>query len=218
MKYTLPFITSILILLFNACDSSQNTTENVNSNPQIDTTNAVKIGDYWAIPKQSFNFNSLEESGSDTLKLVTCADFVYSPFGEINKKSDLNNGLLKNFKAIDRIDTIYDDTLYYQVLTLNNNRLILFVDSENIGTRHSYILKGEVLDKEANFVEGIRIGMSKEDFIQTFFEEFQSNALKQYDVYVLISCVQGIDHTYTFVNGKLKSVNFRSDSYLPVKY
>ncbi|MGV3540748.1 MAG: hypothetical protein ACO1OQ_13120 [Rufibacter sp.] len=210
----------VLSILLWSCESTQNKTTKPVELPttQIDTTNAVKIGDYWAKPKESFEFNTLGESKGDTITFVTCSDYVFSPFGEIKDKSQLKNSLLKNFSVTNRTDTMDIGAFEFQILNLKDSKLILFFDDDPEASRSSYIHKGEIMDGDANLADGVKIGMSKKDFIGTFFKDFPEDVLANYNHFVFESCVTDIWHTYTFNDGRLKSIKFTTDSYWEIDY
>jgi hypothetical protein len=202
-----------------SCESTQTPSQKPlteASSQKIDTANVVKIDGKWAVPKKSFDFNTLGNSAEDTLKIVTCGDYVFSPFGDLTDKSQLKASLLNNFNVKNRVDTMDIGPYEFQILNLKNSRLILFFNEE--GSTHSYIIKGEVNDSEVNFEDGVKIGMSKEKFINTFFEEFPKELLSKYNYFVFESCVTNIWHTYAFKNNKLESVKFKTDSYWKINY
>lgn len=215
--------TIILILLslgfLSACKNSvQPLHLQPSSTKQIDTTNAIKIGDHWTTPKPTFEFNSILDDSGDTLKLVTCSDFVYFPFGEIKTKFDLQTSNLKNFKILDRVETINNEESEFQILTLNSSRLILYFDNDSEASKHSYIFKGEIRDINVYLNDGIMIGMTKEDFFSTFFKDFPKELNKKYNVIIFESCVQDITHTYTFNDNKLQSITFVTENNWNVNY
>lgn len=214
----LTILTFIFFSLLTACGNSKRTSKTVDSTQQIDTINAMKIGGFWVTPKQSFELKSIFDRSSDTLSLVTCAEYVFSPFGQLNNKSDLQTSNLKNFKILDRVDKMDIGEIEFQILTLNSNRLIFFFDNDPEAVKHSSIFKGEIKDNEVKFVDGIKIGMTKENFIKTFFDNFPKELLSKYNYIVLESCVQDIKHIYSFKDNKLQAINFITDSYWKVNY
>ena len=218
MTKNLKILTLFFFILLAACNNSKPTPRNKVSTIQIDTTNAVKICEFWAIPKPSFELNSLLDSYGDTLKLVTCNEFVYFPFGQLKSKRDLAASILKNFKILDKYEKMENGNFEFQFLTLNSNRLILFFDNDPDAINYSYIFKGEINDSEVNFTNGIKINMTKEDFINTFFDSFPNELLKKYKYIELISCLDNITHIYKFNDNKLQSIKFITDSYWTVNY
>jgi len=184
----------------------------------LDTTKAVKIDKYWVEPKESFEYNSLGNFTNDTLKLITCSEYVFSPFGSLREKAELKTSMLKNFSVISRVDTMKNGEFEFNVLNLKTSKLILFFNDDPEASRSSYVFKGEINDSDVKFRDNIRIGMSKEDFIRTFFKTFPNELLQRYKVIVLESCVTDIWHTYTFIGNKLKAVSFKTDSWWAVDY
>ena len=201
-----------------ACDNSKQPTKSYKSAQQIDTTKAVKIGNYWTTPKSSLEFNSIQNSTSDTLSIVTCSEYVYSPFGIIKDKSEFKSSLLKNFSVTNRTDSFEDGKFEFNILKLKTSKLIFFFDSDQEASKHSDLFKGEIQNDEVNFVNGVKIGMMKEEFYKIFFDNFPDELHEKYKYFVLESCVQDIKHIYKFNDNKLQSVNFIKDSYWTVKY
>lgn len=212
---TSTFIFSLLVVL-SACRTS-NRTENKDS-LEIDTTKAIKIGDYWAMPKKEFDFVSMIEGKGDTLTLLMCGDYPYFPFGQLTDKSRIKESLLKNFAVKARVDTIQGDPVEFQILKLKSSRLILFINDDPFGEKSSYIMKGDINDNDVSFVNGIQIGISKETFITTFFDKFSSELMSEYNIIAFETCVQDLRHTYVFDGDRLRYVNFKSHSYWKVNY
>lgn len=184
----------------------------------IDTLNSVKLGNDWITPKTMFDFNSFSDFQGDTLGIVTCAEYVYSPFGLIHNKSGLKSSKLSNFVCIDKIEKMESGEFEFQKLSLDSNRIILFFDNDPESSKSSYVFKGEIFDNKVVFDNNVKIGMTKKAFIDTFFDYFPENMISRYHTMVFESCVQDIRHTYTFKNDKLETVKFDSDSYWKVNY
>jgi hypothetical protein len=213
------FILALIILPFiQSCNNTKKQNELIRPNQQIDTSTALKIRNFWVSPKKSFEFNSLISSSNDTLSLVTCSEYVYSPFGQINNRNEINNGLLRNFSVTNKIETMNNNTFEFLILKHGASRLILFLDNDPESSKHSYIFQGDINDSDVNFIYGIKIGMSKELFITNFFDSFTNDLLVNYNIITFESCVQDIIHTYTFKADKLQSVNFKSNSHWKVNY
>ena len=179
---------------------------------------SVPIGAFYLKPQKSFEFNSLGDIQNDTFTVVSCSDYVFSPFGTLSNKSQIAGSLLKKFTIINRVDTIDNGVFEFQILKYDSSKLILFFDHDSFASRSSYVFDGDIKDSDLSLANGIRIGMSKVDFIKLFFEKFPNELLKKYDIIAFESCVQDIRHTYIFKNGKLETICFRSHSYWKVKY
>jgi len=181
------------------------------------SNDSIQIGSNILVAKISFEFNSLINATGDTLKLATCAEFAYSPFGLLKNKKDVQKSDLKNFKVSNKIQKLDGQNFEFQILTLKSSRLILFFDKDQ-ETKGSYVFKGEIRDSQVNFTNGIKIGMTKEEFLLKFFDIFPASLVKRYNVIVFESCVNAITHVYSFENNKLISVKFIPDSYWAVEY
>ncbi len=218
MKRNLTIYTLTIFALLSACDNSKEPAKSENSVQQIDTTKAIKIGNFWAAPKPSFEFNSLNNSLGDTLLIVTCSEFVYSPFGIIKDKTEFKSSLLKNFNVTNRTDSMDVGKFEFNILKLNLSKLIFLFDNDLEATKHSNLFKGEIFDSEVQLVNGIKVGMTKEEFYKVFFDNFPKDLLENYKYFILESCVQDIKHTYSFKDNKLQSITFITDSYWTVNY
>jgi hypothetical protein len=196
----------------------KNTTTTVDFDHPIDTTKAIKIENYWATPKQSFDFATMQDSRGDTLTFVTCAEYVYSPFGQVTNKSDIKTGLLKNFSVKERVDSMDVGSIELQILKHNSSRLIFFFDNDREASKHSFIFQGDINDNDVTLLDGIKIGMSKEKFVATFFDTFPDDLIAKYNIIAFESCTDDIRHIYTFKDDKLKSINFKTHRYWTVNY
>ena len=210
-KNTLTLIIAFLSLSI-AC--SNNPKQSNKSNEKSNKQSELFVSSHGIIPKESFRFHSVIDSSNDTLTLVSCADFIYFPFGELKNKSDLKKSLLKNLDVTDRIEKTKTGEIEFQLLTYwLGSYLMLSFDNDSESSMRSYILKGKINDSEVKFINGVKIKMSKEDFIDKFFDAFPKELMEKYQHIVFKSCVQGITHTYSFRNDKLESVHFTTDSY-----
>lgn len=216
------YIFLIIFYLFaNACSNPSHSDKNQTkktSATKVDTTKSFKIANTWVTPKTSLDFNALNKFAGDTLDLVVCGEYVWSPFGNIKNKSGFKSSLLSNFGVTNRMLKEDSGTFEFNSLRHNNSKLLFFFDTDPEASAHSSIFKGEIYDADVHFANGIKIGMPVSDFFKTLFDHFPVELTLQYHVIVLESCVQDIIHTYTFKNGKLTSVTFANDSYWKIDY
>ena len=203
----------VALLFLSACHHSQKQSETEIAPQIIDTTKAIKIGAYWAAPKSIFKFNSLQDSTGDTLTLVTCAEYGFSPFGKLEDKSEIKNGALKNFSVTDTDVLFFGNPFVCQTLEHNTSRLLLFFDHDPYASRSSYICQGKITDSDVFLIEGVKVGMSKESFIETFFDAFPKELIAKYNFIAFVTCVADITHTYAFKNGKLQSITFNQTEF-----
>ncbi|CAN5524208.1 hypothetical protein BH10BAC4_BH10BAC4_19910 [soil metagenome] len=207
----------LILVFFISCQKEKRVNDKTTT---IDATKAVKISDYWTLPKESFGLyqsNADHASSGDTLSLATCSEYVYSPFGRLNSKRDLGTSRLGNFLWTDRIEKMDNGEFEFQILKLNSNNLILFFDSTS-HVRSTYVFKGEINDSDVVFADNIKIGMTKDDFINAFFDDFPKDQLVRYNTIILEPCVEGTKHVYSFNGNKLSRVEFKSNSYWTVNY
>jgi hypothetical protein len=206
-----------VFLAVTACSNPSDTTDTKDNS--IDTTKSFKVDNYWATPKKSFDFNSLGKSSGDTLNLVTCSDYVYFPFGELQDKSSLTTSLLKDFTVTKfQRDTFTNTNLdppFFQWsesvnIELANNKLTIFLDNDPEASAHGYIRGGQIVDCKVVFSDNIKVGMSMQDFYKSFFDYFPIELTTKYKVVEFASCVNDVTHIYTFDNGQLASVKFVS--------
>ena len=182
-----------------------------NARPKIDTSKSFKIDTFWVTPKHTIDFNSLTKTGTDTLDIAICGEYVYSPFGSIKDKSKFSSSLLKNFNVFDRTISADSVPIVLQVLKHNSSKLMFYFNNDPDAFKHSDIFKGEIYDSDVQFVNGIKIGMSVDAFYKSLFDYFPDELKNKYKFFVLESCVTGIKHIYKFENDKLKSVEFVTD-------
>jgi len=199
----------IPVLHLNACNIT--TKENKETNQPIDTTKSFKVDKYLVSPDPAFEYIALVKSSGDTLEFKACSEFLCSPFGTIKNQSELKTSLLKIFNVIrgETDSTIVLGESNKLELKYKSNKLNLVFSQYTDSSRYSYIDNGEINYKEVIFNNNIRIGMSKEDFFEIFFESFQKELQNKYNVIIFEACIDDIPtHTYNFKNNNLISVKF----------
>jgi hypothetical protein len=170
-----------------------------------DSSNHLLISTEQVVPRKEFLLLNVTKQDGDTLGLVSCADYMYSPFEKIENERDLKSSLLKSMTAKIRP---YDEQSNFYELEQGHNKLILFLSNDRDGANSSYIVKGKIQDSSIVFTNGIQMGMSNADFYKKFFETFPEKLQRKYKVVTIESCVQGIKHVYTFEKNELTSVEF----------
>ncbi len=133
----------------------------------------------------------------------------FSPFGKLNEKSNFQKTLLKNFKTINKKKKVEGGFIEYQFkFAFRSSNLHIEFDNDLEASTHSYIVGGEIRDREIGFVNNVHIGMDVDDFCRIFFSFFPEEILERFKVIIFESCVTDIVHIYTFENKKLISVKF----------
>jgi hypothetical protein len=161
------------------------------------------------IYKPFFKDTCFTKFADDTLLIVSSSDFAYYPFGRIKDSAALLHSVLKDFKATE----ITHDTLSFGTfdLTLNTNKIrLLFNNDPGTSPQVDYfIMKGEINDKSATLANGIKVGMDKKDFFNTFFDSFPEKVFTGCNIVVIQCCVDDVDQYYTFKNDILQSIKFK---------
>ena len=160
-------------------------------------------------PKIDLELNSFDKISNDTLNLVVCSNFVYYPFGKIENKKAIKGSPLKIFEIKDKKDSQGN---VLQILNFESSELILFFASNEEGPISSYVIKGKIVNSEIVLKNNIKIGMSKTEFINLFFDDFPSKLEEQFNEIGLIACVDGTNQFYSFKNEKLNLIRFECPS------
>lgn len=206
------------IVQFSACSSVTGQSNALAMTTTVDTTKSFRVGEYWVTPKQWFDLNSVIDSCKDTLRLISCAEFVYSPFGKFNSKADIKRSHLLKFVVTSKVDTMDNGSFEFQRLRYKASRLILCFDNDPEASKQSSILKGEINNSEIHLLNNISVGMEKEKFFKVFFDNYPNKLLPMYDCITIESCVEDIVHTYKFNGNKLQSIIFTTDCVWNLNY
>lgn len=182
----------------------------------MDTAKSIKIGGYWATPTKLIGYHYATISG-DTLNLVTCNNYVYSPFGKTKKKVDFKSLLLRKFTVADKTITDSLGSVDLNILKYKSSKLVFFLGDDDPLT-HSTIVKGEIYDNDVELLYGIKVGMSEEEFYKKIFNYFPGELKSKYSVMSLHACVDGITHVYSFKNGIVNSIKFSNHYLFKVDY
>jgi len=143
----------------------------------------------------------------DTLEIVSTAGFLYYPFGKFKTLSSLNQ-TLTIFKDSLEIDTSLDgarDKLYR--MTYKNSFLKFYYDDE----KKTYeIVSGNIRDPEVILVNNIKIGITKSDFMNVFFNGVTPEQVHGVKIIKMVSGLDGI-FDYYFDNDILTSIKLDTD-------
>jgi len=172
--------------------------------------NAICGDTLQVLANRGFEITSAVERSPDTLVVVTCAAYVFYPFGQLKSSSELQTSPLRHIH-IRRFQKVQKDGVFqYYMLQFHSSHLILFFDDDKEAERSSYIMNGEIADSHVGFAKRVRIGMTKEEFASVFFVSMPTDRLVSYNAVEFESCVEGIRHIYEFEHNRLKRVRFQS--------
>ncbi len=176
-----------------------------------------KVGNYWLSLKNTFDFSALKKQTDDTLWLEVCSDNLFSPFGVFGDTNQLKKAQLKNYEMKNRVGVgdeanVVQATLWHD---MSNITLYFFHSSES--SPHSYIIQGNVFDRELVLFKTVQIGMNRSDFYKTFFNSFPKELEKNFRFVIFETCVFGIQEIYRLEDSGLASVRFRCPNCVGVK-
>jgi hypothetical protein len=143
----------------------------------------------------------------DTLDIFSSSDYAYYPFGKIKNKQELPNSILKQFKVTDIDDGIYGKKL----LNHGTDTIVLLFDTDREASPQVeyYIFKGIINDNSITLPSGVKVGMSKMSFFNSFFDSFPDQLYTKCKVLEIECCVDDVIHYYSFSNNLLISIKFR---------
>jgi hypothetical protein len=159
------------------------------------------------IPAKDFEYNSLIKYSNDTLEIVSCANYVIFPFGEIDNISQLQSSLLKGFKIVSQKTT--DSVYFYYDLVLNQNHLTFSLDKDNEASAHSNIIKGLIKDNTIKTINNIQVGMAADSFFKSHFKTYPTDLADRFKTIIFDYCVNGITHIYSFVDKRLAKIEYK---------
>lgn len=145
----------------------------------------------------------------DTLSFVSVGWFYYYPLGKFDKIEDVQKDYpIFSLKIEDIKEENETNRLYRMIFKQSFIKLFYQPDTELME-----IVSGKIQDKEIEFVDGIRVGVTKEKFLATLFNEKVD--LKEIQVFRIYSALDGINHTYSFDKNILKTIFLDTDYMLP---
>ncbi len=166
---------------------------------------AIEKDSLQSLAKEGFGLIKLSIKG-DTLDLVSTSSFLYYPFGKFNAPSDFIK-TNKTFKESIEHDK-GDPSIKLYRMSNKNNFIKLFKDD---GKSNVEIISGKVYDSDLCLINGIKIGISKSDFLKIFFKDVPEKQVVDIKVIKLVSGLEGITHVYIFNKDCLTSFYFDTD-------
>jgi hypothetical protein len=169
----------------------------------------IRTGDTLDIrPISGFEFDAAETRSPDTVHVVSCDDFLFSPFGHMKSARDLRRGILRNLKFHSTRKRQPNGIFEYQYLQSATSRLILYFNTDIEAQRSSYVMRGQIRDSTIQLAKHIRLGMTKQEFVNTFFLRFPLDQLDRARVFVFETCLDDVRHFYFFDHNRLNKILF----------
>ena len=136
---------------------------------------------------------------SDTLIIVSDDDHLYHPFGQYDTWNDFEKNYIKKHWTNLQTDSLFDELSIY-IVRMNPN-YIEFVQDISI-TGKIEIVRGLIYNDRIQLYDGIRIGMTKREFLLNFIKDdmryyesaakFRTDFIKDESQYKNISVIEVI--------------------------
>ena len=136
---------------------------------------------------------------SDTLIIVSDDDQLYHPFGQYDTWNDFEKKYIKKYWTNLQTDSLFDELSIY-IVRMNPN-YIEFVQDIDI-TGKIEIVRGLIYDDHIQLYDGIRVGMTKKEFLLNFIKDdmryyesaakFRTDFIKDESQYKNISVIEVI--------------------------
>ena len=146
---------------------------------------------------------------ADTMTVYSLASYIIYPFGEW---SSLEQYITDNQLSWYR-DIGYKK--YYDSMEVSVNRLRRTDDSYidvyySIWTKKIELLGGYITDKDVQLVNGLHVGMSKDDVFKVFFKKYPKSYTADVQVLKIISGAGEVAEIYTFKGQKLRHIKIET--------
>ena len=146
---------------------------------------------------------------TDTMTVYSLSRYVIYPLGEWSSVEQyITDNQLHWYRDIG-----YKN--YYDSMEVSVNRLRRTYDSYvdmyySIWTKQVEILGGYIADPEVELVNGLHVGMSKDDVFKVFFKKYPKSYTADVTVLKVVSGASEVAEIYTFRGQKLKHIKFET--------
>ena len=146
---------------------------------------------------------------TDTMTVYSLAGYVIYPFGEWSSVEQyITDNQLSWYRDIG-----YKN--YFDSMEVSVNRMRRYDDSYidmyySIWTKKVELLGGYIADKEVQLVNGLHVGMSKDDVFKVFFKKYPKSYTSDVTVLKVVSGAGEVAEIYTFRGQKLKHIKIET--------
>lgn len=146
---------------------------------------------------------------ADTMTLYSLSNYVIYPLGEWpSVEQYITDNQLSWYREIGY-------KKYFDSMEVSVNRMSrvdgTYVDMYySIWTNKVELLAGYISDKEVSLVNGIRVGMNKDDVMRVFFKKFPKSYTSDVLVLKVISGAGEVAEIYTFKGTKLRHIKIET--------
>lgn len=152
----------------------------------------------------------------DTITIVSTDKFLYYPFGSFNSAVEFEDKY--DLKMDKQVESSYPDgdttqakrDIYKYIINNSYIKFLLYEDQKKLE-----VLSGKIYDKNICLVNGVKLGIDKENLIHMFVRNINQEDIENVNVVELESGLTGIWHYYTFKDNILIFFCFDSDYQLP---
>ena len=146
---------------------------------------------------------------TDTMTVYSLANYIIYPFGEWSSVEQyITDNQLSWYRDIGY-------KKYYDSMEVSVNRQRRTDDSYidvyySIWTKKIELLGGYISDKEVQLVNGLHVGMSKDDVFKVFFKKYPKSYTSDVTVLKVISGAGEVAEIYTFRGQKLRHIKIET--------
>lgn len=146
---------------------------------------------------------------TDTMTVYSLAEYVVYPLGHWSSVEQyITDNQLSWYRDIGY-------KKYYDSMEVSVNRMRRYDDSYidmyySIWTKKVEILGGYIIDPEVKLVNGIHVGMSKDDVLKVFFKKYPKSYTSDVTVLKVTGGAGEVTEIYTFRGQKLRHIKFET--------
>ena len=146
---------------------------------------------------------------TDTMTVYSLAEYIIYPFGQWSSVEQyITDNQLSWYRDIGY-------KKYYDSMEVSVNRMRRTDDSYidlyySIWTKKVELLGGYITDKEVQLVNGLHVGMSKDDVFKVFFKKYPKSYTSDVTVLKVISGAGEVAEIYTFRGQKLRHIKIET--------
>ena len=146
---------------------------------------------------------------TDTMTVSSLAGYVIYPFGEWRSVEQyITDNRLSWYR-----DICYKK--YYDSMEVSVNRMRRYDDSYidlyySIWTKKVELLGGYITDREVKLVNGLHVGMTKDEVFNVFFKKYPKSYTADVAVLKVISGAGEVAEIYTFRGQKLRHIKIET--------
>jgi len=191
---------SLLLGILFSCGFAQNNDKKEEKTLTVDYLESIA--------NESFELNRIELL-KDTILIVSENEILFYPFGEYTNFKKFQEQYLEKHIKDSKIEYLQDRVVTIQ----NKNSFLKLIEAEIFRkeNRQLEIVSANINDADFEFVNGIKIGMSKKDLLLKIFSTVPEE-LEKIPIIKISSAVDFIEYYFTFSeNNTIKNITIITD-------